>query len=244
MGLFKKRQASPIPGLTDVECAEFLRRFGRERVMANFGPASESLGARIYPTYQAAMAAPPAFYDGLCRCAELASSGWAWVGASRVVAEVGIEGFDQNERYMAVVDRGLHFLRSRWISRSYVTGYENTVWNRLHPNESWFEPMPGRPVEGSPVRGLRDDEVREVAVLDGGNRFRVSRDPDGTYVGFMHRTTSSDDPTLVRDDEPANRANSVNELYGQIATGFGSPPMWVDPELEPFFVYDKPDFSD
>lgn len=197
--------------------------------MGNFGPASESLGARMYPTYQAALAAPPAFYGGLIRCAELASSGWAWVGAARVVAEVGIEGFDKDGRYMTIVDRGLQFLRSRWISRFYVTGYENTVWNRLHPDEHWFEPMPGRPVVGSPVSDLQADEVREVAVLDGGNRFRVSRDVYGQYVACIDRTTSADDPTLARDDEPASTANSLSELYGLIAAGLGSPPRcgWI-----------------
>lgn len=212
--------------------------------MRSYGPAHELLGARIHPTYQAALAAPSVFYEGLNRCAELASSGWAWVGAARIISEVGFEGFDQDERYTTIVDRGFQFLRSRWIPRFYVTGSENSVWDRLHANQNWFEPMPGRPVVGSAVSDLQDDEIREVAVLGGGNRVRVSVDAHGTYVGFMHRATSADDPTLARDDNPASTAQSLRELYGSIAAGLGSPPMWVDPELEPFFVYDKPDFSE
>lgn len=231
--------------MSEVHCSSFLRAFGRERVLGEYGATSQSLGSLIYPIYQQAQSDDSAWYAGLSRCADIARSGWAWVGAARLVTEVGLDSLDSDERYKSIAEEALTFLRGRSIPRVYLIGYENQIWFQNHHDEEWISPLPGRPVPDAPVRPLEPGEEREVAVLPGlGNRLRVSQPGgDGDYLAYIYRVNSADDPTLARDEEPADRASSLSALYRLIAAGLGSPPPRFDPELEPFFVLPQPDFS-
>jgi hypothetical protein len=243
--LFGRRPPTPIPDLNEAQCTALLERYGRERLQVAFDSATRQVGEAIYPIYQRANADPAAWYDGLERCALASASGWAWVGAARLAAEVGLEGTDTDPNFARLNEQALAFMRRRAIPRAHLNGYENRIWFQNHDGEQWIAPLPGRPNLQSPITELEPGEEREVAVLAGiGNCVRVRRDDAaGEVVARLYRVTSNDDPTLVPDDEPSDRAATMSELYARIAAGLGSPPPQYDPELEPYFPFPPPDVS-
>lgn len=250
MGFFRRSPATAMQqaGLP-ADFGATLHRFGRASLVMDSDPQGRMLvGAFIVDLWHLCQRDRDLFYRALAEAAA-PIGGWAWVGAARVVSEVGPGGFVADPGYDALMERSSAFLRARNIPPGpNLTGFESNWWYSKHSGERWLNPVPIADPARVRVRPLLAGNERLVlrfAPYD--NHLLVVANLDGSYSTLMEKVRSNEDPTRVRGEVGGGflgRTEPTLELlYAWIGGRQQSPPAWVEPELLQFFPLPAPDFS-
>ncbi len=195
----------------------------------------------VAPLMSFAQADSTAFLRALAN-AVLPVGGWAVYGGAHLVKEV-LRGDLEDPSHHAMTAASLDFLRDCGLPQSYVlNGYESAFWSATKgKTEPWLITRPTPTPEAAPITELADGEMRRLAQLgtaSDSNVFYVRRDPDGRYTAVIDAQWSDEDSRRVRRDWKT--ADSLYELYCEVAYSLQIPPAWFHSELEPYFPLPRP----
>lgn len=166
----------------------------------------------------------------------------ATVGAYRLLAEFNDTLDDQ--RFLKLCDTSLEHMRSLGFSSGHLTGHEARRWLDTHGDlrssfDGIFEvPVPSA-ADAPSAKPLEPGETRMVALtgpLPDGNAFFAEHRSDGGYVVFLEGPWSVEDPRRVREDQTNMGVfDSLHDLLRALGERLGTPPHWIDDDLEPYF---------
>ncbi len=268
MGIFNRRRADPGPGsapangsrwFTDetetataqfrsggglpVNIVDMMDQFGR----FEFDPLGQGVVAAgdvwprlVSPLMPLAQADQARFLRHLA-AALLPAGGWAVYGGERLVKEL-FRGDLDDPSYHAMMSAALAFLRSQGVPLMRLNGYEKSFWHSTQgQTEEWLLSRPAPDPQAAPITPLHDGERRRIAQLESdpkSNAIYVRRDSETGYVASIDARWSDEDPRRVENDW--HSASTLYSLYVEIGRSLGVPSHWCDPELEPYFPFDRP----
>jgi hypothetical protein len=150
----------------------------------------------------------------------------------------------KDERFLALQDVFLDYMRDRRYSSGHLTRYEADRWIALHGDlRSSFDRLVAVDVpmqtQVPAVVELDAGSSKALALtgpLPEGNAFFAERRLDGIYVVFSERQRSSHDPTRVRCEEDyLGSFSGMPDLLRAVGQMLGTRPYWADADLEPYF---------
>lgn len=166
----------------------------------------------------------------------------ATVGAYRLLVEFN-ERLD-DRRFLKLYDDSLEYMRALGLSSRHLTLHERQRWVETHGEvESSFDgtfevPVPSA-ADAPPASRLEPGQTRMLALtgpLPDGNAFCAEHRSDGGYVVYLEGPWSVDDPRRVREDQTNMGVfTSLPERLRALGERLGTPPHWVDDDLEPYF---------
>jgi len=195
------------------------------------------------PLLEMARADPEAFLTSLA-AAVVPVGGWAVFGAARTLYDVSnIDLALKHPAGREILTASLQFLRDHGVPNNRLTGYEWRFWvDNKGAVEQWLPVRPAPSLDQAPITEFEPGEVRRVAQLTedfNSNVLYVRCDESGEYAAVVDRKWSEEEPRRARNDWIMSDA--IDVLYRKIAEALQVPPYWVDPELEAYFPYPRPD---
>lgn len=244
MGLFRRR---PVRVLSN-DTLESLSTYGRSVIRSRsvgvpdfefgwgyIGPVVSAMGG----TQRDAVIGE--LYDA---AASDADRPYATVGAYSLLAESN--DADVDPRFLEMLDMTLQIFYDLGFSSGHLTRREADRWIAAHGDlRTSFDRLveivvPG-PGEDPDVAELPVGSTKLLAKTADrgdvpGNAFYAERHADGAYIVFSERPTDSDGATIARYEEDfLGTFQSLPDLLRALGRMFGSPPDWVDADLEPYF---------
>jgi len=166
----------------------------------------------------------------------------ATVGAYRILAEFS-DSLD-DRRYLKLYDASLDYMRSLGLSSGHLTGHEAGRWVDTHGDlqssfDGIFEVAVPSPAEAPSAKPIGPGKTRRLALtgpLPDGNAFYAEHRTEGGYIVFLEGPWSVEDPKRVREDQTRmGVSDSLPDLLRALGERLGTPPYWVDEDLEPYF---------
>lgn len=244
MALFRKGRLGTTSQHTrglPANIISMMERFGRHEWDPMGSTDTETWSATQEPLWPFASSDPDGFITTLAD-AVCPIGGWAAYGGARTALNLISPAPLDKPAFRRLMDAALDFLRANGVPPMRLSGYEWDHWIGSGGTIDTWLPLRATPSpEICTIRPLDGGEMRRVTQLtheQDSNAILIGLDGDGRVTAFIDAKWSDEDPRRVQN--PWKSADSLFDLYRDVALAMQTPPYWCDAELEPFFPLAKP----
>lgn len=150
----------------------------------------------------------------------------------------------RDERFLAMQDRALDYLKSVKASSGHLTRDEADRWIERHGDlRTSFDgiydvevPAAGMPLDYKPLEPGQSRLLARMGPAEDDNRFFAEHRPDGKFIVYSERIWSVDEPDMRRCEEPQlGTFDGLPDLFRALGNMLGTPTYWADDDLQPYF---------